>query len=227
MMVTMNKKAFLIFFLMLFSLILTAQDKNGIWYEADASMKLIKKLKAELAGSIRTDENGSHLYSYWVQGGLRYKINDYFYAGAYYRLIERIEDNDDSNLYARHRFFIDLKGEIPVSRFTFSARYRFQRQTRIYIEEPEDEMPGYTNRLKLKLDYNIPSVPLKPFIAAEAFSQTFESNDIFVEKTRLSGGITYDISKKHAVSLEYIYQKSRVSKPAEFNIFALNYSIKL
>lgn len=226
-MAMMNRKAILIFSLVLVSLNLGAQDKNGIWYEADASMKLIKKLKAEVAGSIRTDENGSHLYSYWVQGGLRYKINDYFSAGAYYRLIERIEDKDDTNLYTRHRFFIDLKGELPVNRFTLSARYRFQRQTRIYIEEPDDEVPGYSNRFKLKLDYNIPSIPLKPFIAAEAFSQTFESNDILVEKTRFSGGMIYNISKKHAVSLEYIYQKSQVSKPAEFNIFALNYSIKL
>src|SRR5512145_2961088 len=144
MMAMMNRKIILIFSTLLISLNLTAQDKNGIWYEADASMKIIKKLKADVAGSVRTDENGSHLYSYWVQGGLKYKVNDYFSAGVYYRLIERIEDKDDPGLYSRHRFFVDLKGELPVSRFTLSARYRFQRQTRMYIENPEDEVPGYS-----------------------------------------------------------------------------------
>ena len=224
-MVMMIKRILPLAGILLLSIVTKAQDnKYGIWYEADANFKIVKSLKAEIAGCLRTDENASNIESYYFEGGLKYKVNKYFSAGAYYRLIENKEK--DSSFYARHRWFIQLNGEVPIGRFNISARYRFQEQIKTFIKDPEDEEPGFYNRFKLKLDYDVPGIPLEPFISAEAFSETFASNGIFVEKTRFSGGITYNINKKHAVTLEYIYQTSEVTKPHYFNIFALNYSFK-
>ena len=225
-MVMMNRKLLVLSALTLFALQVTAQTNNyGIWYEAGASYKIIKGLKAEVSGSLRTDENASHIESFYFQGGLNYKIVECFSVGAFYRLIEKEED--DNAFHPRHRWFVELNGELPVNRFTLSARYRFQQQTKTYIEDPEDDQPGYYNRVKLKLDFDVPKIPLEPFISAEAFSQTFASNGIMIEKTRLGGGLAYNVIKKHKVSVEYIYQKSEVSKPEKFNIIAIGYSVKL
>lgn len=222
----MNRKILVLSAMTLFAIQLTAQTNNyGIWYEAGADYKIFKGLKAEVSGSLRTDENASHIESFYFQGGLNYKIVDCFSVGAFYRLIEKEED--DNVFHPRHRWFIEMKGELPVNRFTLSARYRFQQQAKTYIKDPEDDQPGYYNRLKLKLDFDVPEIPLEPFISAEVFSQTFASNGIMIEKTRLGGGLSYKVSKKQEVSVEYIYQKSEESKPEKFNIIALSYFIKL
>jgi hypothetical protein len=225
-MITMMKikKLTLFAFIVLISQQTFSQDnKYGIWYSADASIKIVKNLKAEFAGSIRTDENASNIESFYLEGGLKYKLCKYISAGAYYRLIDREEN--DNKFYFRHRLYADVKGTLPLGRFTLSARYRFQEQTKTYIKHAEDDEPGYYNRFKFELDYNVPRIPLTPYVFTEYSGQTFASNDILIEKKRVGGGLSYNITKKQAISAEYIYLSSRVTNPRYFNVLSLNYSV--
>jgi len=197
----------------------------GLWYELSAEHELVKGLRIEAEASLRTDNNASRAESWYLEPGLRYKINKYFAAGVYYRFIEQVEKDD--RFHARHRWFVQLKGDLPVSRFTLSARYRIQQQFRTYITDPEDEIPVWSHRLRLELDYDIKSLPLTPYINAEIYNQVFAGNDIGVEKMRYMAGVEYTIAKRHTVGIEYVYQESKVSKPAWVNAVSLNYAVKL
>lgn len=197
----------------------------GLWYEFSAERELVKGLRIEAEASLRTDNNASRAESWYFEPGLRYKINKYFAAGIYYRFIEQVEKDD--RFHVRHRWFVQVKGDLPVSRFTFSARYRIQQQFKTYFTDPEDEVPVWSHRLRVELDYDVKALPLKPYINAEIYNQVFAGNDIGVEKMRYTAGVDYTIAKRHTVGIEYVYQDSKVSKPAWVNAISLNYAVKL
>lgn len=222
----MIRRSLFILVVIVLSARLSAQKSDfGIWYEVNADYEIIKGLRFDLETSIRTDENASRVESFYIEPGLRYKFNDYFSAGLYYRFIENIEKDDQ--YHPRHRWFIQVKGDLPVKRFTFSARYRLQEQFKTYIEDPEDEIPAWGHRLRLEIDYDIKGLPLMPYSSAEMYSQPSEANDIPVDRWRYIAGVEYTVCKKHTFSLEYIYNESRVSKPAYMNIIGVRYDISL
>jgi hypothetical protein len=223
---TMIKRYALTLLFVLMPFILAAQKSDfGIWYEAEVEHKIIKGLRFDLETSIRTDQNASNIESLYLEPGLRYKINDFIAVGIYYRFVEQKEGND--KYYPRHRWFLQLKGDLPIRRFTLEARYRLQEQFKTYIEDPEDEEPQWYQRLRLELDYDIKGIPLKPFINTEMYCMLFSPNEIVIEKWRSMAGLEYTFNKKHTVGLEYIYNESKVTKPAYMNIIGLTYSVKL
>lgn len=198
----------------------------GIWYEVKAEKEIIDNLRFDLEASVRTDKNASHIDKFYLEPGIRYKFNDYLAAGLYYRLTEQKEN--DGNYHPRHRWFMQVKGTAPsLYRFTFAARYRIQQQFRTYIRDPDDEVPGWYQRLRFELDYNIRGIPLKPYVNAEMHFQLFSPNEYTVDKWRSMIGVEYTISKKHTFGLEYIYNDSRVTKPAYMNVIGVTYGIRL
>lgn len=212
--------------LLILPVVLQGQKSDfGLWYDIKADHELVNRLRIEAEASLRTDNNASRIESWYFEPGLRYKVNKYLAAGIYYRYIGQLEK--DSQFHSRHRWFLQFKGDLPVKRFTLSARYRIQEQFKTYIEDPEDEFPAWYHRLRCEIDYDVPSIPLKPYINVEIYNQIFAGNDINVEKMRYMVGLEYSISKKHSVGLEYVYQDSKVSKPAWMNAVSLNYSVKL
>lgn len=198
----------------------------GIWYEVKAEKKIIDKLRFDLEASIRTDQDASHIDKFYLEPGLRFKFNDYLAAGLYYRLIEQKED--DGSYHLRHRWFMQVRGTAPsVYRFTLAARYRIQQQFKTYIEDPDDEVPGWYHRLRFELDYDIKGIPLKPYVNVEMHSRLFNPNEYTIDKWRSMVGAEYTLNKRHTFGLEYIYNDSRVTKPAYMNILGVTYSIKL
>lgn len=224
---TMIRKATVGLIAMLFSVIAAGQKTDyGIWYEASASKDIWKGLRADLEASVRTNENAGNIEKFYLEPGLRYKFNDYFNAGVYYRFIEQKEKDD---LYhARHRWFFQMKGTAPsVARFTFSVRYRIQQQFRTYYKDPEDREPQWYQRVRLELDYDVRGIPLKPYINTEMHLQLSDPNDFVADKWRSMAGIEYTLNKKHTFGLEYIYNDSRVTKPPYENLLGVTYSVKL
>jgi len=215
----------------LFALLLSAvaagqKTDYGIWYEVSASKSIWKGLKADMEASVRTNENARNIEKFYFEPGLKYKFNDYFTAGVYYRFIDQKEKDD--KYYPRHRWFIQMKVTAPsVARFTLSARYRIQQQFKTYIEDPEDEDPLLYQRVRLELDYDVRGIPLKPYINAEMHLQLSNPNEIVADKWRSIVGIEYTLNKKHTFGLEYIYNDSRVTKPPYENLLGITYSVKL
>ncbi len=223
----MIRKTTIIFISLLFSVAAAGQKTDyGIWYEAKAEKKIWNDLRADVEASIRTNENARNIEKFYIEPGLRYKFNDYFNAGIYYRFIEQKEKDDQ--FHARHRWFFQMKGTAPsVARFTFSARYRIQQQFKTYIEDPEDKEPQWYQRVRLELDYDVRGIPLKPYINAEMHLQLSNPNEIVADKWRSMVGIEYTLNKRHTFGLEYIYNDSRVTKPPFENLLGVTYSVKL
>jgi hypothetical protein len=224
---TMNKKAGIIVFALLIPAALIGQDSDfGIWYEAKAEKKVVKHLRFDMETSIRTDDNASNIYKFYFEPGLRYKFNDYFAAGIYYRFTEQKEDDD--KFHPRHRWFVQMKASTPeIARFTLSLRYRIQEQFKTYIEDPEDEVGEWYHRARLELEYDVKGMPLKPYINTELQSLLFNPNEYTIDGWRTIIGVEYTLNKKHTFGIEYIYNESRVTKPPYKNLAGLTYSIKL
>jgi len=203
----------------------------GLWYEASAEYDIVKGLRFDFEASIRTDRNASKIDKFYFEPGLRYKFNDYFAAGIYYRLTEQRETIDKSagiyEFHPRHRWFAQLKGSLPVNRFNFSVRYRFQEQFKTYIEDPGDEIPVWAQRLRLEVEYDIKGFPLAPYANVEMQSELFSSNGFMIGNWRYVAGAAYTFNKKHTVGLEYIYNVSKDSKPAYLNAIGMTYTVNL
>ena len=223
-MMTMNRRLLLPLLVILLSPAVRAQDPDfGIWYDLKADYKFGKGFRADFEGCLRTVNDASEIDSWYIEPGIRYKFNEYFSAGVYYRFIKKIED--DGNYYARHRWALQAKGDLPVGRFTFSLRYRFQEQTKTYLEDAGDEKTIWFNRTRFEIDYDVKGLPLKPYANVEVWNQIFADNGIFIDETRYTIGTEYTVFKIHAVGLEYIYHVSHVSKPAYRNILSVIYSV--
>ena len=226
---TMIRKSAFIICAILFSITLAGQKTDyGLWYEVEAEKDIYKGLRFDLEASMRTDQNGSHIEKFYFEPGLRYKFNDYFAAGFYYRFTEQEEKNE--RFHPRHRWFFQMKGTTPkVARFTLAVRYRLQEQFKTYVKNPEDEVedPEWYQRVRFELKYNIKGMPLKPYINSEIFNRLSDPTDYLADKWRTMIGIEYTLNKKHTFGIEYIYNDSKVTKPAYMNLLGLTYSIKL
>ncbi len=223
----MIKRGTVILFALLLSAIAAGQTTDyGIWYEAKADKKIWKGLRADFETSIRTNENARNIEKFYFEPGLRYKFNDYFNAGIYYRFIG--QEEKDGKYHARHRWFAQIKASAPsVARFTFGIRYRIQQQFMTYIEDPEDEDPQWYQRVRLELDYDIRGIPLRPYVKTETQLLLFDPNEYTVDKWRTMFGVEYTLNKKHTFGLEYIYNDSRVTKPPFENLLGITYSVSL
>ncbi len=223
----MIRRAVYIILCLLMPAVLYGQKTDyGIWYEVKADKKIWKDLRFDLEASVRTDQNAARVETIYLEPGLRYKVNDYLAAGVYYRFIEQLEKDDQ--FHVRHRWFLQVRGTAPsVYRFTIAARYRIQQQFKTYVEDPDDEVPGWYHRVRFELDYDIKGIPLKPYVNVEMHSQIFNPNEYTIDKWRSMIGVEYTLNKKHTFGLEYIYNDSRVTKPAYMNIVGVTYSVKL
>ncbi len=135
---------------------------------------------------LRTFKDASKIEEFFLEAGLTYKFNDYFSAGASYRITENIEDDDAFHI--RHKWFVDAKGTLPAGDLTVTARTRFQQRYKTYFEDEEDKIPDSHVRTRLKVHYDIPNFKINPYLAAELFLPAFADVEKTVDKYRLSIG---------------------------------------
>jgi len=205
--------------------VLAGQENDfGIWLELNTTHKIVKNLDATVNGELRTFNNSSQVRQVFIEGGLEYKLTKRFSVAGSYRLTSRREDDD--NFYWRHRIFADLKLKYPVNDFNISARLRFQRSTKTYIEDLEDLDAAYLYRLRMKVDYDIPKVPLAPYIYYESFSPAFAGEGFRISKYRLSTGAEYHVTKKSDIQAGYIFQHDKDPELRNTNILSLGYAVK-
>jgi hypothetical protein len=225
MMMMMIRRFILLFFAVLLTGSIFAQDKDfGIWYGISASHKINKKLGVNLAADVRTFNKAKKVDEAFLEGGLSYDFNKYLELAASYRISKSIEDNN--SYYFRHKVFIDFKGTLPLGNFSFSARLRMQSLTKTYIQHEQDKHPEYTGRIKLKAVYKTPVFPVNPYVYVETFTPMFSYKTRSIEKIRYSAGLEFKIATKQSFELEYILQRDYLPHLSDLNIISVNYNIK-
>jgi len=224
-MMMMTRKFYLTIFLFFISLITYSQKKDfGIWYGISAEHKLSKKLEIDLSANIRTFNNASKIEEAFIEGGLGYALNKHLAVGGSYRLTKSIEDNN--SYYFRHKIMLDVKGSFPVGNFNFSSRLRFQTGYKTYIQHENDIYPYYTGRIKFKAVYKTQTFPVDPYVYIESFCPMFSDKSGKIEKNRYSAGAELNITKRHSVDLEYIFQRDYLPHISDLNIISVNYNLK-
>ena len=199
-----------------------SQKKDfGIWYEVSAEHKLIKKLDLDLSGTVRTFDNASKIDEAYLEGGVMYKFNKYFAAGAHYRLTESRED--DNSYHPRHKWFIDARGTLPAGDIKLTGRIRFQERFKTFIEDDNDAIPDFHLRFKFKARYDIPSFPVNPYIGTEIFFPLFSDASRTIDKDRFMAGVEFNVSKNHSVDLGYLFQRDFLPHISDINVIRLGY----
>jgi len=225
MMTMMIKKRLVVFFLLLLTLTVSAQDKDfGIWYGISAEHKLTKKIEINLSTNVRTINNASKVEEAFLEGGLAYSLNSHLALAGAYRVTDKVEDNN--KYYFQHKFLFDFKAGDQVKNINLSLRLRFQARTKTYIQDENDDKPDYTGRIKLKAVYKTPAFPLNPYIYVESFCPVFSDKSKTIEKNRFSAGVEFSIAKRHSAELEYIFQRDYLPHLSDMNIISINYNIK-
>ncbi len=224
---TIKKIILLLFISGIFVASYSQEDDFGIWYGVSAEHKLVKRLEIDMEANVRTYKNASKIDEMFLEAGLKYKFNKYLNTGASYRYSEFIEK--DNYFHGRHKWFVDVTGSLPLGNFELSARVRFQERYKTYFGKKVTEgekKPDSHLRYKMKLDYNIPSFPVNPYIAAEIFCPVFQNTTRKIDKDRFIAGLEYKIAKKHSVDLEYIFQRDFLPRISDINIISVSYNIK-
>lgn len=221
----MIKRTALVFCFILSALYSAAQETDfGIWSEVNTEFGLLKRLDACASLSLRTFDNSSKVEQGFAEAGLQYKVSKNFSVTGSYRLIRNIED--DSKYYYRHKMFIDLKYSQPVGNLKISARVRMQRATKTYIEDDEDLLAKYYGRMKLKSEYDIPSVPVTPFAYVESFTPLFSDSKFEISKYRLAAGTEIRISRRSSFEAGYLFQQELKKNTFNSHILLFGYNLK-
>ena len=225
-MMTMIKKWYLVLLILIIPISVYSQEKDfGIWYGISLKHELRKKLNLEISPVVRTFDKASKIDEEYIEAGLEYKLNKNLSTMASYRLTNKLEIN--SKYYFQHKVFLDLKGSLPVSNFSFSCRLRLQVRTKTYIENANDMLPDYTGRVKLKAVFKTPGFPVNPYIYVETFSPLFINKDRTIEKSRYAAGMEFKISKRHSVEAEYIFQRDFLPHISDINVISICYNLRL
>jgi hypothetical protein len=219
------EKLFLLFLLSgIFAASYSQDDDFGIWYGVTIEHKLIRKLELDLTGNVRTFKNASKINEAFLEAELAYKFNKYLSVGASYRFTEFYED--DEAFHPRHKWFVDIKVDMPLGDLSVSARFRFQERYKTYFEDEEDKIPDSHGRYRLKALYNIPSFPVNPYVAAEIFCPMFTKTTRHIDKDRFMFGVEYNIAKRHSIELEYMFQRDFLPHISDINVISIGYNIK-
>lgn len=203
-----------------------AQDKDfGLWYSIAAEKEILKDLDLEIDVNLRTYHDAKEIEEGFADLGLGYQFNKHFSAGISYRYTQMRED--DELYHPRHKWFADFRAKTALGDFDISGRIRFQQRYKTYFEDENDKESKELLRLRGKAAYDIPKFPLNPFVTTELFMPIFGQVSRTVDKQRFTGGFEYNISKKHSLELEYMFQRDFFPDRTDMNIISINYSIKL
>lgn len=203
-----------------------AQKKDfGLWYSIAAEKEILKDLDLEVDVNLRTYHDAKEIEEGFADLGLGYKFNDHFSAGISYRYTQMRED--DELYHPRHKWFADFRAKTVLGDFDVSGRIRFQQRYKTYFEDENDKESKEHLRFRIKAAYDIPNFPLNPYVTTELFLPIFDHVSRTVDKQRFTGGIEYNVSKKHSIELEYMFQRDFFPDWTDMNIISVNYSIKL
>ena len=228
----------------------------GLWSDIGASKK-IGLFTFSLDGGMRLQNDLKSIDRWQVGFGVNFKPVEYLQIGTSYSFLynykcerkeakyETYNDHDeDGNLVemrdyegynikkpywrCKNRWNFDITGKLPVGRFTFSLRERYQytRENRVnsdvdkYRLVPGNDVPQFKKsdtkvhsanddsrlRSRLMAEYNIRHCPLSPYAYIE-FTNNLCSQ-MHLQKTRVGVGTEFKINKKNKIDIGYVYQNS-------------------
>ena len=209
-------------FLLLFSVVINiyGQSLNWpfTWFELEISKKLNKNLKMQFNPELRYFENFK-LDSYILEGGLSYKVNKYLSFGSLYRFENEYKAKKDK-FKPSHRGEFDAVTGFLINRFDMKLRIRYVNDLGI---EPENNNNASYFRYRLKLEYDINSSKIKPYISVEIYHDLIFKQ---IDKIKYTAGLSYPMKKLCEFTLFYRFQQKPPNASAD-HILGIGFGLKL
>ncbi len=205
---------------------INAQEKDfNLWTALDLETHLSKHLDMVITVSNRWNENVTRRDESLIEAGLDYS-RKWFSSGITYRLEDKSDKDEGFNI--GHRIFAWAGAEAEAGRFSFSFRNKFQTEYLAVNSSESGHNPEYSNRNRIKADYNIRKLPLKPYLSYEIFSCVDSYHRLITEKYRIAGGVGYKINKKNSFGISYFYDhQMNVTCPCTNYILTTTYVLEL
>ncbi len=184
--------------------------------------KKFNKLKLSLGVEHRLDENFSHTEKLFTELGAEYKIIKNLSGGFNYRFA-RESDYDDDNYLLNHRFDIGLEYQYKIKEFKLEYRVKYQTKT-----APQHKNNPTYLRNKLTLIYKIENKKkdIRPYASYEFYYQF--NNDRVINRSRLTFGTKFDLSKKSSIKCFYTFENRFNTKNLRHNhIYGIGYSLDI
>jgi hypothetical protein len=211
----MMKKEISLFVLLLLSTATFAQEKPAMWFELEFKKEITSKLDFELVPEYRLSPE-LEWDEYFIEAGIQYELFKFLKVGGAYRFYQ---ENKKKNDETGHRYIFDVKPELEIDRFELQWRIRY---ISYFKSEDVDEAKPYL-RYRLKVKYNIKKSDFEPYAHVETY-QDLKKDDF--TKIRYTGGLNYEITNRHSVSLFYRYQDFW-EKEEVLHIVGFGYSLDL
>lgn len=144
----------------------------------------------------------------------------------------------------RHRLFASLQAGYTAGSFKFSLRECYQFTYSDSVQTRRDKYRYKTDTYQVKTDsvykgggnknvlrsrigvsYVIPNSIFEPFVSYEIFSR-LDGGAWVTNKTRLSAGVEFALSKKNEFKLAYIYQNKADDNESNGSIISIGYTFK-
>lgn len=198
---------------------LSAQEKDfGIRFGADITKELTKKIDLQLEEEIRLNQDATEFDRVMTTLGAKYSFNKIFDAGLFYTWI--YANNQKDGYYEhRHRFGGWLQAGKKYNRFKFSVKEKFLMTYRDEDLGNYKYNPKSYLRSKFEIAYDVPKIPLKPYISAEMHYQLNNPDGNQTDKWRYTAGMEYDFSKKLGLDLFYrVDDEVNVNNPVRTSV---------
>lgn len=140
----------------------------GIYTKAGIKANIGNRISNTTELETRTSNNTTKLSNFRINTSFGYKFNKHFSTAIGYSYIgkpqSKISFEDqvllEKSLISSHRYWVDVTGTLPVSKFSFSLRERFQHT----ITQGANAI---VIRSELKVQYKIDNSIFRPYISIE------------------------------------------------------------
>jgi hypothetical protein len=203
-----------------------AQERDfKLWLSADMEARLSKHFDLDVEVSNRWGENATSRSESFVETELEYS-RKWFSTGIGYRFEDKNDPESGYKLGHRVNAFAEVEAE--AGRFTLSYRNKFQSEYFSVRSSENGKIPNSYDRNRIKLDYNIKKIPVKPFILCEVFSRVNRNEAEVVSKGRFGTGLDWKITSKQKLGISFYYDHEKDIPLSNTDyIFSADYSFKL
>lgn len=182
---------------------LNAQEEDfNVWAGLNLETHLNKRFDVAIELSNRWNENASQRDVTLAEVSLEYG-KKWFSSGIGYRFEDKNDPEKDYVL--GHRLFAFAEVETKAGRFSLKLRNKFQAQYFAVNSSEDGRIPSSHDRTRIKIDYNIRKIPLKPYLAYEIFSRVNRYENNLIDKNRIATGLSYKFNSKNKLDISFYY----------------------
>lgn len=230
----MTKKIiYFLFGLILFCYTIKAQQSNdaGMWNTITIQHSLTKKINLVVDQEFRLRENYQRINLFYTNIGIDYKYNKFLKITPTYRTIQK--KRLDGTYSFRNRLMFDLTFKKKLKKITLSERIRYQAEVQDFYTSKKGKLVEQFLRFKTDLKFAATD-KITPYISCELRYQIHAPRgdgpiyDKGFHRIRNVLGVEYEINKKNAVNLYYLYQTEfNISTPETIYILGVGYTLTI